>query len=67
MITFGAAAEDVIAFLKENGFCPEKAAFNQVGVSVMTEWVKGGFTDADVLRSLENLEALTGKSLKIEG
>ena len=39
---------------------------NQIGGQIMLQWVQGRFSDEEVVKALENLEILSGKSLKSE-
>ncbi len=66
MIDAYRSADKVLEFFRKHGYDPRKVAENGAAVAVMATWVKGEFTDADVLKSFENLEVLTRKSFKID-
>jgi hypothetical protein len=66
VITFHAAGGDVVGLLKELGYCPLKVSQQPLAVSIMSAWVQGRFSKEDVKRSLENIEIMSGKSLRPE-
>lgn len=64
MLTNGQAANDIISFLQNKGFCPKKVGLNQMGGQIMLQWIHGRFSDEEVVKALENLEILSGKSFR---
>ena len=60
------AGKEVVNFLSKHGFDPEMVAANQMGVAIMAAWVNGELDHRQTLRSLENLEIISGKPLRLK-